>query len=325
MSRDGSVSERGGANLLQLDPPAHTQLRQIAMSVVLPRLRQLRPQVERTVGLLLDRVAKRGECDAIIDVAYPLTVTTVAQLLGLPTKDHDRLIDWATGALAAMDGQAGGAERTMRAMSYLDGQARRAMEHPGRTPDGVLRDLAVLASRGGLTGASLRGMVLLLFVAGHENSVNQIGNGLLALLRHPEQRQALAAAPELARRATAELLRFDAPVQITGRYAAQEVDFGGIPIPQGSSVAVVLGAANRDPAVYTDPDRLDLTRAVPRPELGFGDGAHECLGAQLARMEGDALFPSFAARMPDARLTSDSLTYRDTPILRALTGLPIAV
>jgi cytochrome P450 len=184
--------------------------------------------------------------------------------------------------------------------------------------------IAAVDESGRLTVDELLATAIVLFVAGHETTVNLIANGTLALLRHPDQWQLLRADPTLIRLAVEELLRYDSPVQFVGRVALNDAEVGGEPIPAGSVVSIVVGSANRDPARFDQPDRLDLRR-MDTHHMSFAAGAHYCLGAALARIEGEIAFAALANRFPDLKLASDCVTYRPNAVLRGVQSLPVVI
>jgi cytochrome P450 len=315
------------SNLLYRDPPDHTRLRRLVSKAFTPRtVERLRPRVQAIADALLDAAAGRGGMDVIGEYAFPLPITVIAEMLGIPAADRERFRDWSDVLLTAIAPQPMGpavveAARGLR--QYLEAR----FEERRRAPSGDLISGLLQAEEAGdrLGTEELQGMVYLLLVAGYETTVNLIGSGVLALLQHPGQLARLRGDPALLPSAVEELLRFCAPVMMsTLRYAAEDVALGGAVIPKGGMVFVVIGAANRDPARFASPDDLDITRAVNK-HLAFGHGVHYCLGAPLARMEGEIALGTLLRRMPDLRLgvAPEALRWRPNLILRGLVNLPV--
>lgn len=334
-----SAAERGGLALLDrhyqvglahADPPQHTRLRALLIRAFTPRMvEQLRPRVQALVDGLLDAALPAGAMDVIADLAYPLPAVVIAELIGAPAADRDRLRDWALGVNELFAG--GGRtsmERALRAQGALEEMhayiAELAAERRAAPRDDLLSALVAAEGSGeALSQAELVSTVVTLFVAGHETTTNLLGNGLLALMRHPAQLARLRADPGLAEGAVEELLRYDTPVQRGWRLAAEAVAVGGARIAAGAMVLPMLGAANRDPAQFPDPDALDLTRR-PGRHFGFGHGIHYCLGAPLARLEVAAALTALLRRAPDLRLAPGArLAWRQDVALRGLEALPV--
>jgi cytochrome P450 len=314
--------------MLNQDPPDHTRLRGLVVKAFTARTaEEMRPRIRAIVDATLDRVESRGRMDAIRDFAYHLPVTVMCELLGIPEADHLTFINNAGQGGRLLDPVPLSREdlepyneRHRRQTAYFHELFERRRREPGND----LTSLLVQAEEAGekLSEAELTANIMLLFGAGHETTVNLIGNGLLALHRHPDQLEKLKRDPSLMPNAVEELLRYDASVQATMRTALEDVELGGVPIEHDQAVLCVLGAANRDPAMYEDPDRLDITRPNIRP-LSFGGGIHFCIGAQLARIQAEIALNRLFARLPGFRLeTPDVLDWRDTFVLRGLKSLP---
>lgn len=312
--------------LLTMNPPDHTRLRGLVQKAFTPRaVAQLRDTVQRLTDDLLDRMADKGQVDVIADLAHPLPVAVICAMLGVPVADQGRFDGWSAALVRSLDltddpavyNRASVAAAEMTA--YFDGllAERRAQ------PRADILSALVAAEEAGdrLTTEELFGTCALLLVAGHETTVNLIGNGTLALLRHPDQWQRLRDEPGLAGSAVEELLRYDSPVQLTSRAALGDVTYKGHHFPRGTFVTFLLGAANHDPAVFADPARLDLGRANNR-HLAFGGGIHYCLGAPLARLEGEIALGTLARRLPKLALAGGPPVYRDNVALRGLEALP---
>ena len=307
--------------MLQQDPPDHTRLRGLVVKAFTARrVEDMRPRIQAIVDETLDRIAPRGHMDLIEDFAFRLPVTIICDMLGIPAEHREvfytgsrnggRLLDPVP--LSPAEIAEANAASTMSAMYF-----QQLFELRRRQPGDDLTTQLVQAEEDGskLTNEELTANIILLFGAGHETTVNLIGNGLLALLK---------ANPALITNAIEEFLRYDSSVQMTGRVALEEIDdLGGKKIPKGESVLCLLGSANRDPAVYPDrPDRLDIVRPNVRP-LSFGGGIHFCLGAQLARIEAEVAIATLLRRLPELRL-DDAQTpeWRPTFVLRGLKRLP---
>jgi cytochrome P450 len=319
-----------GQHMLNCNPPDHTRLRRLVNDAFTRRrVEQLAPRIQQITDELLDAMATAKQVDLIDAFAYPLPITVICELLGVPDDRRMEFHHWSsivvTGVLAGPDVFA--AASTAMA-SYL----RELIDAKRTTPaDDLL--CALVAVRDGqdrLTEDELTSVAFLLLVAGHETTVNLIGNGVLALLTHPEQLALLRTEPHRLPEAVEELLRFDGPLQVaTFRLTAEPVDIGGVTIPAGEIVIAGLLAANRDPACTAQPDALDITR-TDNPHLAFGHGIHYCPGAPLARLEGRIALGTLLARFPRLRLAvpAEQLTWRPSVLmngLTALTALPVAM
>ena len=313
-------------SMLTMDPPDHTRVRKLVNKAFTPRrIAALRPRVEAVVDELLAPV--RDRMDVIEALAAPLPAIVIAELLGVPPEDHRQFKAWAAEIVAGVGGPTLGARRDaaapalQRLFAYLGDiiAARRA------APRDDLISAMVLAQEedDALSDAELLATSNLLLIAGHETTTNLIGNGLLALLREPSELARLRTEPGLLPVAIEELLRYDGPVQATIRVAREDVELGGQAIAAGSLLLVGIGAANHDPDVFAEPERLDVGRD-PNPHLAFGFGAHFCLGAPLARLEGEIAFRALLERFPGLALDGDDAPrYRPNPVLRGLTALPV--
>ncbi|GAA0953040.1 cytochrome P450 [Actinocorallia libanotica] len=317
-----------GGTMLGVDPPDHTRLRGLVVKAFTARRTEaLRPRVQEIADGLLDALAPRGEADLIADFAVPLPIQVICELLGVPAEDRDAFRAWTTVLTAPVLDRAAAERRreTARAFDhYLRGvfDARRAEPR-----DDLLT--ALLRARDGdaaLTEAELRNTIGLLIVAGHDTTVNLIGNGVLALLRSPGQYGLLRDDPSLLPGAVEELLRYDGPLErASQRIALEDMEIAGTPVPRGSWVHVSLAAADRDPAAFSDPDILDITRPTAR-HVAFGHGLHFCLGAPLARLEGQVAFGALLERFPSLALAvpSEELRWhRSGSIVRGLKSLPV--
>lgn len=317
-------------SMLFRDPPDHTRLRALVSKAFTPRVvEQMRGHIQEIVDGLLDRVQGAGRMDVIADLAYPLPVTVICEMLGVPTGERDRFRAWSLDIARSLDAIAlpTGPEVIERGRAARHALAdyfrvliaeRRAAPRPD-----LLSDLIAAEEQGDrLSEGELMSTLILLLVAGHETTVNLVGNGTLALLRHPAELGRLRADPGLVESAVEELLRYDGPVQRTGRIAAADVDIAGTAIPAGALVTGLIGSANRDPAHFADPDRLDVGRTDNR-HLAFGWGIHFCLGAPLARLEGQLAFGTLLRRLPDLALDTTEPRWRVGSVLRGLEALPV--
>lgn len=330
VGRDTPVQELMERLMLFRDPPDHTRLRGLVQRAFSPRMIEaFRTRVAEVCDGLLDAAEQRGgEMELMADLAWPLPVVVIAELLGVPPDERERFRGWASDLALAFDlGMT--PERARRATVaqeafvafFLELAAERARE-----PRGDLLTALVQAEEEGdrLTPDELVSNLILLLIAGHETTMNLIGNGVHALLRHPQQLARLRDGSALAPAAVEELLRYDSPVQLVIRFTREELELGGRTIPKGARVMLLLGAANHDPERFADPDRLDLERG-DRGHLAFGGGPHFCLGNALARLEGEVVIPRLLRRFPDLRLLDDAPRYRPTMTLRGLEALRLGI
>lgn len=318
----------GLRSMLVMDPPDHTRVRKLSNKAFTPRrINALRTRTEEIVESLLDEVADADRFDLIHELAEPLPAIVIAELLGVPAEDHRQFRQWssalinAIGARSQAERVAASAESGQKIFAYLAEiiAARRAEPRD----DLISALIAAQEERDALTDEELLATCNLILLAGHETTTNLIGNGMLALLREPAELARLRSDSALLPSAIEELLRFDGPVQATVRVALEDVEMGGKRVPEGAFVIVSLGAANRDPAVFEDPDRLDLSRS-PNPHLAFGFGTHFCMGAPLARLEAEVAFEALLRRFPKLDLVNDTPDYRPNPILRGLSKLELS-
>jgi pimeloyl-[acyl-carrier protein] synthase len=315
-------------SMLRLDPPDHTRLRSLVTRAFTPRaVEALRPRVEEIVQEHLDTVAARGRMDVIRDLAYPLPVIVIAEMLGIPTEDRERFKHWSDEVVRTL-GIVSSPEDVRRSMQagrelrqYLEAIAAERRASPREDLLSAL--LAAEEAGDKLSTEEVFSTVQLLLIAGNETTTNLIGNGLLALMRHPDAMAELRADPSLMENAVEELLRYDSPVQMTSRVPTEDVEVDGKVLPRGTVVLLLTGAANRDPAQFTEPDRLDIHRQDIR-HLSFGQGIHYCLGAPLARLEAPIALNALLQRFPDIRLDpADHLEWGDNTVLRGLRRLPV--
>jgi cytochrome P450 len=314
--------------MLTADAPAHTRLRGLVSKAFTMRaVDAMRPRIQQIVDEILDAAQAKGSMDIIWDLGYPLPVIVIAELLGVPPERRDDFKRWSDDIVATLGGPIVApevAERGMKSAIEMAEFFHVVIEERRREPkDDLLSALIAAEERGEvLSEEELLATCILLLAAGNETTTNLIGNGMLALLRNPEQLALLQSNLSLVEPAVEELLRYDGPVQGTARVALEDVEIGGQSIEEGQLVLTLLGAANHDPALFTDPDELDITRQDNR-HVAFGYGIHFCLGAPLARMEGQIAFRSLLERFRNLRLADDDVEWGGSFILRGLKKLLI--
>ncbi|MEP6768382.1 MAG: cytochrome P450 [Acidobacteriota bacterium] len=314
-------------NMLDVDAPDHGRLRGIVQKGFTPRLVEgMAERIQAVADRLLDGIGSGGRFDLIRDYALPIPTTIIAEMLGVPTEDQNRFHRWSRVIVAADPSGSGMVRAVPSVMKFLR-YIRRLIERRRADPRDDLISALVQAEEEGqrLNSDELVAMIFLLLVAGHETTVNLIGNGTLALLENPDQLEFLRADADLGPKAIEELLRFDGPLEFaTERYAREGVEIRGATIPRGDLVYAVLASANRDERQFPDPDVLNLSRD-PNRHLAFGLGVHFCLGAPLARLEGRIALTTLLRRAPDLCLAAPSTTLRRRPglVLRGLESLPV--
>ncbi|MEV4437930.1 cytochrome P450 [Streptomyces sp. NPDC049577] len=318
-------------HLLNIDPPDHTRLRRLVSKAFTPRrVAEFAPRVKELTDRLLDGFCERGEADLIHEFAFPLPIYAICDMLGVPAEDQDDFRDWAGMMIRHGGGPRGGVARSVKKMrTYLAELIHRKREDLG---DDLISGLIRASDHGEhLTENEAAAMAFILLFAGFETTVNLIGNGTYALLRNPGERERLQRALDagdesLLATGIEELLRYDGPVELaTWRFATQGLVIGGQRIAEGDPVLVVLAAADRDPQRFPEPDVLDLARR-DNQHLGYGHGIHYCLGAPLARLEGQMAIATLLRRLPDLRLAAEpeDLRWRGGLIMRGLRTLPVA-
>ncbi|ETW99511.1 MAG: hypothetical protein ETSY1_14730 [Candidatus Entotheonella factor] len=317
-----------GNSMLFQNPPVHTRLRGLVSRAFTPRMiEQSRDRVQAITDRLLDDVQADGHMDLIAQFAYLVPVTIIAEMLGVPPEDHVMFQQWSKQLVKGLDlvdraeVEEGSREAIESFRAYFGGliAARR------KAPKDDLLSALVAAEEAGdrLSEPELYTSCQLLLVAGHETTVNLIGNGMLALLRHDEQRRQLQDHPELIGSAIEELLRYDSPIQLFSRTVLEEMTYQGHTFQQGQLVGFLIGAANRDPEQFEQPHELDLTRQN-NAHIAFGHGIHYCLGAPLARLEGQIAIKTLLQRMPNITLDTEKLTYQDNFVFRGLETFPVS-
>ncbi|WP_067562472.1 cytochrome P450 [Nocardia acidivorans] len=333
--RDSGAAIPG--SFVRMDPPEHARYRKLVAKAFTPRMvGELAPVAGRVVDELVDKAVRRGELDIIDDLAVPLAVAMIpVRLLGADPADGSRFREWQLAIARGSDpdsllGEADVAARGTAALGCM-GYFAELIARKKHTPTTDLLGELVTASVEGdmLTEPEVIGMALLLLVAGMETSINLIGNGMLALLRHPEQLALLRERPELIGSALDEMLRYDAPTQFTIRVALADTVVGGREFRRGDGVVVLTASASRDDRVFPDADAFDITRYAgnrgARKHLGFSLGIHYCVGAPLARLEAEAAVRTLLERAPELRLATEDLAYRPSLIHRGVLNLPVTL
>jgi cytochrome P450 len=328
----GDRAQRGTRSMLNIDPPDHTRIRGIVQKVFTPRaIEQLAPRVQELVDAALDAVVARGDrMEVIADLAFPLPFQVISDMLGMPEGDRDELRTWAHTLTLGLEPTLASShfDEIVEASDHMTDHVLDAIEWKRTHPADDLLTALIDAEDDGerLTADELVDQVVLLFVAGHETTVNLIGNGTLALLRNRAQLERWQRDPSLAVSAVDELLRYDSPVQFSRRVTTSDVEIDGETINAGSFLFIVLGAANHDPTHWgADADALDLTRAGAAQHLAFGSGSHHCLGAALARLEGRIALGTLVERFPRLDLATDEPQWSGRLTLRGLDNLPVVL
>jgi cytochrome P450 len=320
--------ELSGLSLLFIDPPAHTRLRALVSKAFTPRMvESVRPRAQALADELLDAAASAGTLDMIGGYAMPLTLTVISEMLGVPIESREEMREWAGVLVQAIDCKRDTAiygpatAVTMRLVALFQGVLEERRAEPRN--DLISELLQAHEQDDRLSEQELIVTATTLLLAGHETTVNLIGNGMLALLQHPDQLALLREHPELTPSAVEEFLRYEAPSQMASRVAPEEIEIGGQIVGRGEVLNLLLGSGNHDPEAFDDPDRLDVTRANNR-HLAFGMGMHYCLGAPLARLEGQVAIETLLRRFPTLRLSNDparSPQWRETISFRGLRSL----
>jgi len=317
--------------MLGSDPPTQTRLRRLVSRDFTPRrIRELEPRIREIAKNLLDAIARKDEFDVMADLANPLPVMVISDLLGVPPEEYQQFKNWSDKIIEADNTLPGmpipdeikSAFAELR--SYFVAEIARRRKNPGT--DLVSALVAAHDENEALNADELLQFLVLLLLAGNETTTNLIGNGMLALGRNPESMAALRAKPDLMRGAVEEMLRYDGPVQATFRTATKDTVVGGTPITAGMGAFVIIAAANRDPAQFKNPEKFDITRE-PNEQVAFGEGIHFCIGAPLARMEGSIAIRSALERFPHLRLKNPDapVTYKGSYFLRGLSRLEMAL
>jgi cytochrome P450 len=313
--------------MLGTDPPDHTRLRGLVSKAFTPRMiEQLRPRIQDITDELLDAVQGQGQMDLVTDFAYPLPMTVISEMLGIPAEDRAQFRNWTQTLLNAFTTPGQEAQAIATADTFI-AYIRTLLATKRERPSGdLISDLLQVEEQGDrLRENELVSTIWLLIIAGHETTVNLLSNGVLVLLQHPEQIHLLQQDPSLVSSTVEELLRYAAPVLFAGaRGAREDIPFRGQVIHKGDAVRISSVAANTDPQHFTDPETLDITREVNK-HLAFGKGIHACLGAPLARLEGQIAIGTLFQRLPHLRLgcEPERLAWNPLPNLRSLKNLPV--
>ncbi|MDZ7970620.1 MAG: cytochrome P450 [Nostoc sp. DedSLP03] len=314
--------------LFYMNPPDHTRLRNLVMKVFSPIVvEQMRPRIQEIVNELLDKVRYKGNMDIIADFAIPLPVMVISRLLGIPQEDEDQLNEWSNvlarilDSLVSLEEFEAMNEVTEVFKEYLRALIAKREKQP--QADLISALIAAKEQSDRLSEEELLATCIMLFATGEESTVNTIGNGMLALLNHPDQIEELKREPTLIQSAVEEILRYDSPVQTTTRIATVNFEIGNQTIQAGEKVVLCLGAANRDPAQFPDPDRFNINRN-PNLHVAFGDGIHYCLGAGLARIQAQIAINTLIQQFPNLKLASDKLELRKNTVLRGFKALSVS-
>lgn len=315
-------------NMLFSDPPDHKRLRGLVQKGFTPqRIADMRGHIQEIADNLLDAVSSKDTINLIDEYAFKLPIIVISEILGVPTEDQDKFRVWSNSIIGASNQEMN--EQVVQHMNefiaYLKGWFAKVREQPG---DDMISQLVIAENQGDrLSEQELYGVVTLMIIAGHETTVNLIGNGVLALLEHPEQRRLLQEQPELIHGAIEEMLRYNGPVEFsTSRWAAEDMDFHGVHMKKGDLVVIALNSANRDASQFENPDIFDITREKSQ-HLAFGKGIHLCLGAPLARLEGEIAINTLLRRYPHFELQRDidELEWRPGMIVRGVKEIPISL
>lgn len=306
--------------MLNMNPPDHTRMRGLVNKAFTPAMvNSLRPRIEENVNHYIDQVASMKEFDLVPEFSFPIPVTVIAQMLGVPHEDRDKFHHWSTILTDTLEPQMdlGKLSKAATATDELIEYFRGVANERRREPKNDLISALVAAEEEGqkLTEEELLNNCILILVAGHETTVNLIGNAVRTLLQHPDQLKMLQENPNLIQGAISEVLRFESPVQTTRRLASEDIEVGGETIKAGDMVVLLMGAANRDPEQFPDPDRFDITRDAKK-HLAYGHGIHHCLGSSLANTEGQIAVSALFKRMPNLRLRDQHIEIRHPFALR---------
>ena len=321
----------GRRPFLFMDPPDHTRLRGLVSKAFTPRsIEQLRVRAQELADELVGAMAGKDEVDVISDLAYPLPLIIISDMLGVPRADEERFRGWSHALARSLDPDfllppEAVAAREVAIDEFAD-YFHELIDDRRATPRDDMLTRLVEAEEAGdkLSENELLSTCILLLVAGHETTVNLIANGVLALARHPDQRDRLREDPALIKLAVEEVLRYDPPVQMTGRLAMEAIELPSTTLPKDGFAITLIGGANHDPEQFPNADDFDITR-TPNAHLAFSLGHHFCLGASLARMEGQVALNTFVQRFDHFEVATDDLTYKDNLVLRGLTALPISL
>jgi cytochrome P450 len=328
VSPDAEVRE--DTSILNIDPPDHTRLRRLVSSVFTPRrIGDLQPLIARLVDEHLDAAAARGGMDLVADLAFPLPFAVISEMMGMPVADREQVRGWSHALVRILDFTIGPDEMraALQAGENMRGHLTEVIAWKRANPADDLLSALIRAEADGdvLSDTELLDQVMLLYIAGHETTVNLIGNGTWALLGHRDQLELWRDDPALGPSAVDELLRFDSPVQLSRRIALADIEVGGFDVPAGAFVLTSLGSANRDPAVFgPTAEQLDLRRPDAARHLAFGSGTHHCLGASLARLQGAEAIGGLIRRFPELEATAEP-AWSGRLVLRGMESLPLTL
>lgn len=315
-------------SMLNQNPPDHTRLRSLVNKAFTPSMiAKMRSHIESIANELIDKVESKKEFDLVADFSFPLPATVIAEMLGVPAQDRDRFKGWSHALVGVLEPNPRvlNVAKTIHAYKELTDYLKPLVEERRKEKREDLISALVESEEEGnrLTEAELLSNTVLLLIAGHETTTNLIGNGILALLRNPEQMDALKQNPDLMPGAVLEFLRYDSPVQMVRRIADCQLEIGGKEVLPEQNVIVALGAANRDPSMFAEPDKLDITRANAGKHLAFGHGIHHCLGSSLAETEAQIAIGTMLRRLPNFKLKTEKLEHKEPFSLRGLKSLPL--
>lgn len=316
-------------NMLSVNPEDHRRLRRLVQKAFTPRMiERLRGRIEEISDELLDKVQSNGrrEMDLIEDYAFPLPIIVICEMLGVPVEDQEQFRHWSDTIMEGFNNTQL-SQKTDEVMAlFVDYLHSLITERRSALQEDLISDLISVEEDGDiLSEQELYALVFVLIIAGHETTVNLIGNGMLALLQNPDQKQMLQNDPELIKPAIEEMLRYNGPAEVSNiRWATEDVEYGGKQIRQGDMLFIAFSSANRDPEQFPDPDTFDITRKVNN-HIAFGKGVHYCLGAPLARLEGEIAISALLRRMPGIQLkrTEESMEWRPGMIIRGLKEFPV--
>jgi cytochrome P450 len=313
------------------DPPDHTRLRGLVQKAFTPRVVDaLRDDAEQLAKSLVDDALEKGEVDLVADFAYALPVRIIAEMLGVPESDLDMFKGWSDALARGLDPDfllpPEAMQERLNALISFMGYFGALISERRQAPGDDLLSKLIQAEENGvmLTQGELIATCILILVAGHETTVNLLSGGVLELMRHRDQMTMFRDDPSVLRSGVEEMLRFVSPVQLTGRTALEDMEVGDAELLKGEFAMLLLGSANRDPAVFEDPETFDVTR-VDNPHIGLGFGVHHCLGASLARLEAHVALPELIGRIGSIELVTDELVYRENIVLRGLAALPVHI
>ncbi|WP_028611662.1 cytochrome P450 family protein [Paenibacillus harenae] len=314
-------------NLLSVNPADHRRLRRLIQKAFTPRMiERLRGRIEEISNELLDQVQDKGEMNLIEDYAFPLPIMVICEMLGVPIEDQDKFHEWSNVIMEGFNNPTFEEQSEAVMIAFVDYLQDLIARRRSQLQEDLISDLLSVEDEGDiLSEQELYALVFVLIIAGHETTVNLIGNGVLALLEHPEQKEKLQLQPELILGAIEEMLRYNGPAEVSNiRWVTDDVEIRGKRIRKGEMLFISFASADRDPEQFADPDTFDITRAANN-HIAFGKGVHYCLGAPLARLEGEIAISALLRRMPGLRLktASDDLAWRPGMIIRGVKEIPV--